>query len=209
MIPPMRHIATLLFALAALPAAAQPTPPAAEDIGSWTLACTTDRMTDRSRCVLRLKAWVAAPGEHSPGLALEIQDRGGKLVPVVTARNLTLEGAGRGLLALTGTAQLRFPPNTFYEMPCGLDGRTLACGPKRADTERAERELADAPRVLVRMVGLGAGSAEAEPAELPLARTAEALRRFRQFTPATPPQEDSHGISGREALEQLRQLFGR
>lgn len=209
MIAPMRRIATLLFALAATAANAQPAPPATEDIGSWSLACTTDRMTDRSRCVLRLKQWVAAPAEHAPGLALEIQDRGGRLVPMVTARELTLEGAGRGILALTGTAQLRFPPNPFYEMPCGLDGRTLACGPRRADAERAERELGSADRVLVRMVGLGAGGDSAEPVELPLARTADALRRYRQFTPATPAPDDAPGISGREVMDRLRQLLGR
>ena len=196
----------------ATPAASPPatpaaSPPATEEIGSWTMACTMDRMTDRSACVLRLKAWADPPGEHSPGMALEIQDRGGRLVPVVTARELTLEGAGRGLLALTGTAQLRFPPNTFYEMPCGLEGRTLACAPKRADAERAERELAAATTALVRITGMGGGNAE--PVELRLTGTAQALARFRQFTPPSPARDDAPGISGREAMDRLRQLFGR
>ncbi len=193
------------------PASAKPAPavgaPAAEEIGSWTLACTMDRMTDRTSCVLRLKAWADPPGERSPGLALEIQDRGGHLVPVVTARELTLEGAGRGLLALTGAAQLRFPPSTFHEMPCGLEGRTLSCAPRRADAERAERELASATTVLVRMTGTGGGSAE--PVELRLTGTAQALARYRQFTPPSPAQDDAPGISGREAMDRLRQLFGR
>ena len=202
--------ASLLVALGS--ATAQPSTtaaPASEDIGSWNLACTVDRMTDRSHCVLRLKAWADAPGEHSPGLALEIQDRGGHLVPVVTARELTLEGAGRGLLALTGTAQLRFPPSAFYEMPCALEGRTLACAPRRGDAERAERELAGAATALVRMTGMGAGGSSAEPVELRLTGTAQALARYRQFTPPSPAQEDTPGISGREAMDRLRQLFGR
>ena len=136
-----------------------------------------------------------------------LQDGGGRLVPVVTARELTLEGAGRGLLALTGAAQLRFPPNPFYEMPCALEGRTLACAPKRADAERAERELATATTALVRVTGMGGGTAE--PLELRLSGTAQALARVRQFTPPGPAQEDAPGISGREAMDRLRQLFGR
>ncbi len=221
MMPAMMNIANTRVALlaavllatpfAAAPtfatAQALPTPPATEDIGSWTMACTVDRMTDRSSCVLRLKQWADPPGEHSPGLALEIQDRGGRLVPVVTARELTLEGAGRGLLALTGAAQLRFPPNPFYEMPCGLEGRTLSCAPRRADAERAERELAAAATALVRITGTGGGSAE--PVELRLSGTAQAMARYRQFTPPSPAQDDAPGISGREAMDRLRQLFGR
>jgi hypothetical protein len=211
----MKHFATAALA-ACLPllANAQPAPsaappPATEDIGSWSLACTVDRMTDRSSCVLRLKAWANPPGEHSPGLALEIQDRGGRLVPVVTARELTLEGAARGLLALSGTAQLRFPPNAFYEMPCGLEGRTLTCAPRRADAERAEREIAGAATALVRMTGMGSGGGSAEPVELRLTGTAQAMARYRQFTPPSPAQDDAPGISGREAMDRLRQLFGR
>ncbi len=216
MMPRMKHFATAAFLLPLLaslplPASAQPAtpvaPPVAEDIGSWTLGCTVDRMTDRSTCVLRLKQWADPPGEHSPGLALEIQDRGGRLVPVVTARELTLEGAGRGLLALTGAAQLRFPPNLFHEMPCGLEGRTLSCAPRRADAERAERELATAGAALVRITGMGGGTAE--PVELRLSGTAQALARYRQFTLPSPAQDDAPGISGREAMDRLRQLFGR
>jgi hypothetical protein len=209
----MRRTATLTAAALLLASAAggsaQPQPPASEDIGSWNLSCTQDRMTDRSRCILRLRDWVDRPGDSTPGLALEIQNRGGRLVPVVTARELTLEGASRGLLALTGAAQLRFPPNPYFEMPCGLEGRTLSCAPRQADADRAERELPTADRVLVRMVGLGAGSSDTEPVELRLADTARAMERYRRFAPPGTAPAETSGISGRDALEQLRQLFGR
>lgn len=207
----MQRIASLLAPalVLTLGANAQPAPPAAETIGSWQLACSQDRMTDRSRCVLRLDQWVDRPGERSPGLALEVQDRGGRLVPVVTARELTLDGASRGLLALSGSAQLRFPPEPLHELPCGLEGRSLVCGPRAAEAERAERELARADRVLVRMVGLGGSGEDSEPVELRLSGTAQAMARFRQFTPPGPPQQDAPGLGGREALDRLRALFGR
>lgn len=211
----MRPIATITALLVAATTAAlaqttPPRPPASEDIGSWNLACTMDRMTDKASCILRLKDWVDRPGDSSPGLALEIMDRGGKLVPVITSRDLTLEGAGRGLLALSGQAQLRFAPNPFYEMPCGLDHRTLTCAPRRADADRAERELGAADRVLVRMVGLGSGGGTSnEPVELALTGTRQAMQRFRQFVPPGPPTDDQPGIGGREMMDRLRSLLGR
>ena len=91
-------------------------------------------MTDRGACLLRLQDWVERPTSGGSGggtgLALEIIDRQGRLVPAVTARDLTLDSATRGLLALSGTAQLRFPPNRLFEMPCGLDGRSIVCAPR-------------------------------------------------------------------------------
>jgi hypothetical protein len=77
------------------PAAAQL--PVAEEIGTWRLGCVTDRMTDRAACQLRHRDWVERPGTglaNAAGLALEIQDRGGRLVPVVTARSRTLLPTG-------------------------------------------------------------------------------------------------------------------
>lgn len=211
----MRPIATLAALLlatatAALAQTTPPQPPASEDIGSWNLACTMDRMTDKASCILRLKDWVSRPGESSPGLALEIMERGGRLVPAVTARDLTIEGAGRGLLALSGQAQLRFAPSPLFEMPCGLDHRNLVCTPRRADAERAERELGATERVLVRMVGTGSGGgASNEPVELALSGTRQAMQRFRQFVPPGPPTDDQPGIGGREMMERLRSLIGR
>ena len=126
MIGDMRRAASL-FALAALLAAPSPAPAQVVDevIGTWRLSCATDRMTDRRACQMLHARPVERSEPGRPALALEVVERGGRLVPAVTARNLTLEGAARGLLALTGAAQLRFPPNRLFEMPCDLEGRSL------------------------------------------------------------------------------------
>lgn len=202
----MRRAATLplVLLLLAVPARARQV----EDIGTWRLACSTDRMTDRTTCTLRLRAWVEPPSDGMPGLTLEVIERGGRLVPAVTSRDLTLEGAARGLLALTGTAQLRFPPNRLFEMPCGLEGWSLVCAPRPEEAARAERELPQADRVLVRMLGMaGSGSPAAEPVELRLSGTAEALARYRQAVPPGAAAPEQPALDGRELLQRLLRLL--
>lgn len=200
----MSRLATALLFL--LPAAAL-AQPRAEDIGSWRLSCVTDRMTDRSACTLTHRDWVERPSVGA-GLSLEIQDRGGRLVPVVTARDLSLDSASRAVLAVTGSAQLRLDSHAMMELPCGLEGRNLVCAPRRADAERAAQELPGASRALVRMAGLGSNTtATTEPAELRLAGTPAALERFRAAqppSPASPPAEP--GLDLRDILGRLQNL---
>ena len=181
------------FVLALLVLGAQATPGPAlsqaaphggtEEIGTWLLSCTADPMTDRTECRLLHRQPVEPAAVGRAPLTLEVVDRGGLLVPVVTARNLTIEGVGRGLLALTGTAQLRFPPEQLVEMPCGLEGRSVVCAPRPEDARRVAAELPGAERVLVRVAGLLDGEGDrAEPTELRLSRTGErpgALARAR------------------------------
>jgi hypothetical protein len=207
MISVMRRTATLFAAfLLSSPAAAQQVP-ADEGIGTWRLSCSTDRMTDRRACQMLHARPVERSEPGRPALALEVVERGGRLVPAVTARNLTLEGAARGLLALSGTAQLRFPPNRVFEMPCELEGRSLVCAPRPEDLARAEAELPAAERVLVRMQGL-AGT-NAEPVELPLARTAEALARLRrEAPPGSLGDVEPPAFDGRDLLQRLFRFFG-
>jgi len=196
--------ASLLAILLLVPPAAAQAP---AEIGSWRLACVTDRMTDRSSCRLRHRDWVEPPAGATPGLALEVVDRGGRLVPAVTARELTLDGAARGLLALTGTAQLRFPPQRMLELPCGLEGRSILCAPRPEDAARAEQELLAADRALVRITGLGGSGAGMEPMELRLAGTRDAVARFaREAPPASAPAEQ--GVDGLELLQRLLRRFG-
>lgn len=203
----MRSAATLiLFLTLAVAVAARAQ---SVDFGSWRLSCATDRMTDRSNCLLRHRDWAEPPAAGQAGLALEVADRGGRLVPLVTARDLGLEQAARGLQALSGTAQLRFPPNRLIELPCGLEGRSLVCAPRPEDAARAESELATADRALVRMTGLTGGST-AEPAELALSGTRDALARLRRDLPpggAAPP-EPPPGLEIRELLQRLQRLLG-
>ena len=205
MIVAMRRAATLLVLFLSTPAAAQQV--VDESIGTWRLTCATDRMTDRRACQMLHARPVERSEPGRPALALEVVDRGGRLVPAVTARDLTLEGAARGLLALTGAAQLRFPPNRLFDMPCELEGRSVICAPRPEDLARAEAELPNADRVLIRMQSLA--GANAEPVELPLARTAEALARLRREAPpgtAAPPEPPA--VEGRELLQRLFRFFG-
>jgi hypothetical protein len=212
----LRTLPALALLLAAFTggAAAQTTTPAGvppEEIGTWRLSCVADRMTDRADCQLRHRDPVErATGTSGSSLLLEVQDRGGRLVPMVVARDLTLEGAQRGLLALTGTAQLRFPPNRFHEMPCTLEGRSLVCMPKPDDAARAAEELLAAPAALVRMVGVGAGSDRSEPVELRLERTRDALARYRARVPegSGPVAPAQSGLSMPELMLRFQRLFG-
>jgi len=206
---PVLAIAAILLAG---PAGGQTQTPAGvppEEIGSWRLSCITDRMTDRADCQLRHRDPVErAQGAGSSSLLLEVQDRGGRLVPVVVARDLTLEGAQRGILALTGTAQLRFPPNRYFEFPCGLEGRNLVCAPKAEDAARAAEELPAAGTVLVRMIGVGAGSSGETPVEMRLERTQDALTRYRARVPegsVPPPPAPSSMLP--ELMQRLQRLF--
>ena len=211
-----RHAQALAIAatlLAGRASAQTPTPASItpEEIGTWRLSCVTDRMTDRSDCQLRHRDPVeTAQGAGSSSLLLEVQDRDGRLVPVVVARDLTLEGAQRGILALTGTAQLRFPPNRFFEFPCGLEGRNLVCAPKPEDAARAAEELPGAETALVRVVGVGAGSSSGEPVELKLDRTRAALARYRTRVPegSAPPPPASTGLSLQELMLRLQRILG-
>lgn len=195
----------LSLALLPLLAGAQTAP---EQIGPWQLGCVTDRMTDRSACILRHRDWVERPSV-GVGLAFEVMERNGRLVPAVTARDLSLDSAARGLLAVTGKAQLRFDQNVMMELPCGLEGRNLVCVPRTADAARAAQELAGAERALVRMTGFGSNTTAAtEPTELRLAQTVAALERLRRAQPAgTAPPPAESGLDLRELLGRMQRLI--
>ncbi len=200
----MKPLAALLALLPSL-AFAQPVP---EAIGPWQLACVTDRMTDRTACTLRHKDWVERPSV-GVGLAFEILDRGGRLLPAVTARDLSLDSVSRGLLAVAGSAQLRLGGGAMMEMPCSLEGRSLICMPRSADAPRAAQELPAADRALVRMAGLGSNNnAATEPAELRLAETSAAMERLRRQQPAgTTPAPTEPGLDLGGLLGRMQQLL--
>ncbi|WP_431282608.1 hypothetical protein ACQW02_24915 [Humitalea sp. 24SJ18S-53] len=200
----MRHA----IAFAALLSLAAPAVAQEESFGAWRLSCTVDRMTDRADCRLSHRDWVEAPTASRPGLALDIVERGGRAVPIVVARDLGLDAAARGWQALTGTAQLRFPPNRLFDMPCGLEGRSLVCAPRPDDTARAAEELLTADRALVRMGGFGSGS-PVDPTEMRLADTTAAIAALRARQPegaAVPPP--APGLELRDILQRLQRLLG-
>lgn len=204
----MIHAASLLAILLSLLGAPAHAQAVNEAIGTWRLTCVTDRMTDRTACTLLHAQPAERSQPGSPALALEIIDRGGRLVPAVTARDLTLDGASRAMLAVTGTVQLRFPPNRLFEMACGLEGRSLVCFPRPDEAVRAEQELAQADRVLIRVVATGGGGSTAEPLELPLSRTREAMERFRRLVPpGAASASEPPVVDPRELLQRFRQLF--
>lgn len=201
----MRKIMITLALLASSPVAAQAVN---EDIGTWRLSCTTDRMTDRTACTLRHRD----PVERSavgPALVLEIIDRNGQLVPAVTARDLSFDSAARGVLAITGAAQLRLDRNAMMELPCGLEGRSLVCAPRTGDAARAATELLAAERALVRMSGFGSNtSAATEPTELRLAETRQATERLRRQVPAgAAPPPAAPGFELRDLMGRMQRLM--
>jgi hypothetical protein len=194
----------------AVPLAAAALPPparAADSYGPWLLTCSTDSMTDRQRCRMTHEMPVEPASAGQSAMALEIVQRDGALVPAVTARDLGLESAGRGLLAFTGTAQIRFPPQPMLAMPCRLEGRSVVCTPRPEDIPRAAEELAQAERVLVRLTGLGAGGTDAEPKALKLASTAQALAALRARLPADAAPEAEQGFDLPELLLRLQRFF--
>ncbi len=180
-------------------------------IGSWVLSCTTDPMTDAQQCRLREKLWVVVPDNDHPGLAFEVIQRYGQLVPALTARNLSLGNALGGLLTLTATAQIRFDGRPLIALPCMLDGTTVICAPSKDDATAAADELALARTVLVRLRPFGNLPLPVpdEPVALDLDRTPEALASFRAAGPTveTAPPE-SIGDDIKNFTDRMMRRFG-
>lgn len=211
----MRRIATLpilpaLLATAtafAATGAARPAHAQADSYGSWILNCTADPMTDRATCRMTHSIPVEPATASQGALAFEVAGRRGRLVPVVTARELGLDNPARGLLALTGTAQLRFPPNPLFEMPCALEGRSVVCAPRPDDAARASAELTKADRVLIRIQGLGSATADAPPRELRLTETAAAMTAFQARVPPEQIGEPPPPFDLRELMQRVQKFF--
>jgi hypothetical protein len=209
----MRALVCLLALMPALALAqprAVPSERREEEIGSWRLSCFSDPMTDRGSCEMRHRLWVEVPKPNEPGIALEAINRFGQLIPVLTVRNLSLDAAARGIMALTATAQLRFDRHPLIELPCALEGYAVICAPKESDAAAVALQLLGARAVLVRVRGTGPLPTQGptEPVALDLDRTAEALARFRSRAPDSPPPSTPLGQDWRELLERLMRLGG-
>ncbi len=211
----MRLVAALLaFALCPLSTLAQArrldTPHFEQLIGSWLLFCATDPMTDVQACRMRTKLWLVAPAENQVGMALEVQQRSGRLVPVVAVRELSLNTAWSGLLALTATAQMRFDGGAMATLPCMLEGASVVCAPTQSDVGRLADELAKARTVLVRfrVVGNLPLSVPDGPLALDLDHTQDALARYRAAGPELAPEPSSFFRDLKDAAERLLRDLG-
>lgn len=187
------------------------TRPTTEAIGSWVLACAADPMTDKGTCQLRHRLWLEEPRQPGqttsemgrPGVALEVIQRHGLAVPAVAARELTMDSARLGLLALAATAQVRFGREAALELPCALEGRTMMCAPKPEQAETAAAQLGNATTALVRISGAGIST---ETLALDLAGTREAIQKFRARAPEPPAPAPSFA-PGAELRSLIDQLF--
>lgn len=208
----MRALLMLSALLLPVLAAAQPRPvptqTRTDEIGSWLITCQSDPMTDQGNCTMRHRLWVEVPQDGTPGIALEVINRFGALIPALTVRELSLESIPRGFMALTATAQMRFDRNPMLEMPCGFEGLAVVCAPAQQDAKRAASELATAQTVLVRIRGIGPLPAEGptEPVALDLKDTQQALAHFRPEAKDSPPPAAAQ--DWRSVLERLMELGG-
>ncbi len=186
------------------------TPHSEQTIGSWLLSCATDPMTDVRACRMRTKFWLVAPGENRAGIALEVQLRSGQMVPVVAVRELSLNTAWSGLLALTMTAQIRFDEAAMVALPCMLEGASVVCAPAQSDAGRLADELIKAKAVLVRFRAVGNLPLPVPdgPLALDLDHTQEALERYRVAAPEVAPEPSSFIRDLRDATERLLRDLG-
>ncbi len=181
-----------------------------DDIGSWQLSCFSDPMTDRKTCTLQHRLWIEEPQNGVGGLRLEVLNRHSQLVPALAVRNLTVETAMRGLMALTATAQVRFDGNPMMEFPCGLEGRAVVCAPRADQAVAAGAQLAAANTVLIRIRATGPFPTQGptEAVALDLDQTSKALERaLGQIADSTPrPGTSWTGGDMMEMFDRLRNL---
>jgi hypothetical protein len=162
-------------------------------------------MTDARVCRMRHRLWLAVPSDSDPGMAFEVQQRFDLLVPVVTARHLSLGTALSALLTVTATAQLRFDGNPMVELPCTLEGASVICAPGNADAAILAEQLPKARSVLVRFRAVGNLPLPVPdgPLALDLDRTPEALDRYRLAGPAGDSVQPGLGQELKGAVERL------
>lgn len=186
-------IAPLCFAgTGALAAASAAVPTAPQQIGSWVLDCSGH--ATEGGCTLRDRTWLLPPGPGRPAAALEVQQLGDKLVPVVTLRGLSTQAAVGGLLALQPHATLSLEPGPSVALACQLDAGAIVCAPQGDDVAATAEALPNAATVTLRMqLSVPGGMAlPAEGGSLPLHGTREALVQLRavgatgQALPAIP-----------------------
>lgn len=179
--------------------------PSAEDIGSWVLTCPTT-----ANCLLRHRSWLLPPTGGGPTAALEVMWRGGRALPAVAIRGLSVGGALGGVLLLQANAATRFDDASEIDLPCAPDGGAIVCVPTGAAAADAASELATSRMVLVRL-RLHPGGAIPLPEisrSLELLQTTTALARLRATAPAGEAGPAIAGLDLRGFLDRLARDAG-
>ena len=179
--------------------------PSAEDIGSWVLICPT-----AANCLLRPRSWLLPPTGGAPSAALEVVWRGGRAVPAVAIRGLSVGAALGGVLLLQANAATKFDATPEMDLPCVPDGGAILCVPTGAAAVDAASELATSHMVLVRLrLHPGAGTPLPELSRsLDLQETTTALARFRATSPVSAVEPAIAGLDLRGFLDRLARDAG-
>jgi hypothetical protein len=179
--------------------------PSAEDIGPWVLTCPT-----AANCLLRHRSWLLPPTVVGPSAALEVVWRGGRAMPVVAIRGLSVGTALGSVLLLRANATAKFDDATEMDLPCAPDGGALVCVPTGAASVDAASELATSRMVLVRLrLHPGGGTPLPELSRsLELQQTSVALARFRAASPVGEAEPAIAGLDLRGFLDRLARDAG-
>jgi len=179
--------------------------PSDEDIGSWVLTCPTT-----ANCLLRHRSWLLPPTGGGPTAALEVMWHGGRAVPVVAIRGLSVGGALGGVLLLQTNATTQFDDAPEMDLPCAPDGSAIVCAPTGAAAVDAASELASSRMVVVRL-RLHPGGATPLPElsrSLELQQTTAALTRFRATAPVGGAEPAIAGLDLRGFLDRVARDAG-
>jgi hypothetical protein len=136
--------------------------------------------------------------------------RSNQFIPVVALRGLSTQAALGGVLALQASVGLRFDGAPRIELACGLDGGAVVCGPAPNAAADAASQLAPARSVLVQVkLSLpGMMNLPELSRSLDLARTPEALARFRATAPSSESVPVVPGLDWRGFLDRLARDAG-
>jgi hypothetical protein len=209
-----RHRAAAIGALAivlAAPATARQRP-TEEAIGSWSLTCPAPPATGArpDPCILRHQDWIVPQGAGGPAVALEVQARGGGLVPVVVVRGLPVQAAIGGALAARPDIALRLDNLPQTAMTCGLSGAAYACAPAAQDVPAVADALprARSARVRVVLAVPGLGALPPQERSMDLAGTSQALARLRELGAEGESLPIEPGLDWQGFLDRLMRAAG-
>jgi hypothetical protein len=150
----------------------------------------------------------SAPGGGHPSVALEVQNRGDRLVPVVTLRGLSTPGAA-GLLAAGTQVALRFDAGPRIDLACGLDAGAIVCAPDTASIAVATALLAThSVEVQFQLRLQGLFTLPVQGGSLELQGTREALARFRAGRPAGETRPAEPGLDWAGFLDRVLRAAG-